>query len=66
MSNTKSTAKVDHVSLADIARSLKMSPKAARRKARTSQPICDYAIDQKGWKFPKAQRAKVASLLKAS
>ena len=49
------------VSVSEIAKSLKMSPKVARRKLRDNWP----RRPKGGWVFPTSQRSAVVKLLKS-
>lgn len=52
------------VTLADIARSIKVDPKAARSKARRSDELNALAKDKDRWLFAPKDKAKVVALLK--
>lgn len=52
------------LTLADIARSLKIDPKAARSKARRSDELLKLTRDKDRWLFSPKDKAKIIALLK--
>lgn len=60
---TKAKAKPDLITLSDIARDLKIDPKASRAKARRNADISKLAQGD-AWAFKPADVAKVKKLLK--
>ena len=60
---SKPAPKGNFVTLADIARSMKVEPKVARAKARRSDAIIKLSVGDQ-WQFRPADKAKVIALLK--
>lgn len=61
--STKTASKSKTVSLVEIAQSIDMSPKNARRIMRKYES--QFEKSKEGWKFPASQRANVVKFLQS-